>query len=223
MHFGYDIISQMRPKTVVELGAYSGLSFFTFCQSMVENNVDGTLYAVDTWQGDQHTGPIDEGMYQQVENHARKYYRGISYLLRTTFAEASEQFDEASIDLLHIDGLHTYDAVKKDFITWFPKVKPGGIILMHDIAARLEGFGVRKFWEELVGQYSTFAFSHGYGLGVLLKPEGDRAPSELESLLFNGDEESHSRLRKLYTHIGRYHEALRRVKNLEHKLASIKN
>jgi len=35
-------------------------------------------------------------------------------------------------DVLFIDGDHHYEAVKKDFVDWFPRVKVGGLILFHD-------------------------------------------------------------------------------------------
>ncbi|MBL4820304.1 MAG: class I SAM-dependent methyltransferase [Gammaproteobacteria bacterium] len=213
--FGYDLVAALRPSCVVELGTYSGLSFFTFCQSMIENDVEGIAYAIDTWEGDEHTGNYGDSIFRQVDDHARDYYRGISYLLRMRFSEAANQFDKESIDLLHIDGLHTYDAVREDFETWYPKVKPGGIVLFHDIEARMPGFGVRKFWQELSGINTCFAFTHGYGLGVLKKPGGSRPLSKLESLLFEGDEETRSNLRKLYVHVGRHIDAMRRVRKQE--------
>jgi hypothetical protein len=218
--FGYDIVTAIRPQLIVELGTYSGLSYFTFCQAMLENDIDGTAYAIDTWEGDDHTGEYGEKIYRQVDDHAREHYRGISYLLRQRFDEAQAHFDTGSIDLLHIDGLHTYDAVKEDFETWYPKVKPGGIVLFHDIEARLNDFGVRQYWAELVENHTTFAFRHGFGLGVLKKPGGEQPMSDLESVLFEGSENSHYSIRKLYAHISRHHEALRRIKVLERKVRS---
>jgi len=215
--FGYDIVSAVRPELLVELGTYGGLSYFIFCQSMMDNNIDGSAFAIDTWQGDAQTGGYDNSIWQQVDDHSRDYYRGISYLLRMKFCEAVGQFDDNSIELLHIDGLHTYEAVKEDFESWYPKVKPGGVILFHDIAARLESFGVRQFWEEIESAHQTFAFKHGFGLGVLRKPGGDRDYSELEQIIFDGSIESKHRIRKLYAHISRNYDAMRRLRLLEKK------
>jgi predicted O-methyltransferase YrrM len=55
------------------------------------------------------------------------------------------------IDFLFIDADHTYDAIKKDWADWFPKVNDGGIIALHDcrIAANSsERLGSMKFYEE---------------------------------------------------------------------------
>ncbi len=215
--FGYDIVEAVRPKKLVELGTYNGMSYFSFCQSMIENNIDGLCYAVDTWGGDEHTGDYDDSIFQDVRNHARQHYRGITYLMRMLFNDALQHFDDESIDLLHIDGLHTYEAVKEDFDNWYSKVKPGGIILFHDIEARQSDFGVWKFWAELEQSYSTFAFQHGFGLGVLRKSGAPASaePNMLLELLFNGGEDEHQKLRQLYVHNSEYIEARAKAQRIK--------
>ena len=215
--FGYDLVAEIRPGVVVELGTYSGLSFFCFCQAMAAHDIDGVCYAVDTWEGDDHTGNYGESIYQTVNKHLRDHYRGLGYMLRMTFDEAHEHFEGDSIDLLHIDGLHTYDAVKHDFNHWYPKVKPGGIILFHDIEARMKDYGVWRFWQELEQEHQTFAFKHGFGLGVLKKPGGNQPTGPLLELLLQGNENDAQKVRKLYAHISRYRDALRKLRNTETK------
>jgi hypothetical protein len=215
--FGYDLVAEARPKILVELGTHTGASFFCFCQAMAEMNIDGTCYAVDTWEGDKHSGGYDNSVFQSVDNHLRDFYRGIAYLLRMTFDEAVNHFNDASIDLLHIDGLHTYDAVKHDFETWYPKVRAGGLVLLHDIEARWGDCGVWRFWEELQSAHQTFEFRHGFGLGILKKPGGEAASGDLQDLLFNGDGDSRAKLRKFYAHISRYQDALKKVRSIVNK------
>lgn len=215
MPFGYDIVEAVQPKITVELGTQGGLSFFTFCQSIKENNIDGVAYAVDTWEGEEHTGKYDESVFESVQNHARKEYIGFAYLLRMLFQEAINHFEDETIDLLHIDGLHTYDAVKEDFETWYPKVKPGGVILFHDVFARIMDFGAWKYWQELMPQYPSFEFRHGFGLGVLQKPGGSGNEHPLLKILFEGSEQDHANLRTMYVHAAKHFEFQRKVSKQE--------
>lgn len=214
--FGYDLVAGLRPKLLVELGTSTGMSYFGFCQSMKEHQIDGLCYAVDTWEGDAHTGAYDNSIYELVNTHNRRHYHGFSYLLRMRFDEAITHFDDNSIDLLHIDGFHTYEAVKEDFDTWYPKVKPGGIILFHDIQSRMKDFGVWKYWQELEKDYDeTFGFNHGFGLGVLRKTGGNREnDSDLVRLLFDANPETQIKLRSFYVHASKHLNNERLVKRL---------
>lgn len=210
MPFAYDLIAATRPKLLVELGTQYGLSFFTFCQSMQENDVDGLCYGVDTFAGDAHTGADDDSVFRTVNLYKNTHYDGFAYLMQMYFNQALAHFDEDTIDILHIDGLHTYDAVAEDFRTWYPKVRPGGLVLFHDVRARLMDFGVWKLWDELTGTHETFTFNHGFGLGVLRKPGGDRsADSELVQRLFDPAPGAADALRAFYVHAARHHELLR--------------
>jgi hypothetical protein len=114
-----------------------------------------------------------------------------------TFEAARGSFGEQTIDLLHIDGLHTYDAVRHDFESWWPKVRPGGVVLFHDTAARHDDFGVWKLWEELSSQFPHFEFTHSWGLGVLQKP-GAAASSERQHPVFSSSPAEQDFLRHYY-------------------------
>jgi len=210
--FAYDLIGALRPQLVVELGVYNGLSFFTFCQALIEHNVEGVAYAIDCWEGDAHTENYDDSIYQDVASHARDHYRGIAYLMRMYFNEALSHFSDNSIELLHIDGLHTYEAVAEDFNNWYPKVKPGGVVLFHDVMARMKDFGAWKFFEELMSQHEElFRFDHGFGLGVLRKPGGEAAASTLLDIMFSGNPEEQHKLKQLYVHASHFLEARRQA------------
>ena len=162
------IVESCSPAVFVELGTHSGNSYFAFCQSVVECNLPTKCYAVDTWQGDEQAGTYGEDVFSQVNEHNQHHYGNFSQLIRSTFDEASDYFSEKSIDLLHIDGLHTYEAVRHDFETWLKKLAPGAVVLFHDINVRERDFGVWKLWEELQVEYvNNLSFVHSNGLGVL--------------------------------------------------------
>jgi len=211
--FGYDIIEALKPSKMVELGTFAGLSYFTFCQSVVENELDVQAFAVDTWEGDKHTDKYGEEIFEDVSQHNRAHYPGFSYLMRMTFDEALIHFEDESLDFIHLDGFHTYEAVSHDFKNWYPKLKPGGIFLFHDIVARMKDFGVWKFWDELHADpnYETFGFNHGFGLGVLRKAGAPLSDDPIFDIMFSKDPEDHQKMRAFYVHAARHLELKRKV------------
>lgn len=174
------IVQQTSPRVFVELGTHSGNSYFSFCQSVAEHGLAAQCHAVDTWLGDEHSGRYGEEIFAEVDAYNRQHYAAFSRLWRMRFTEALEHFPPASIDLLHIDGYHTYEAVRNDFETWLPKLAPGAVVLFHDIVVRERDFGVWKYWGELKEEYPRHIdFLHCSGLGVLqlnAAPEGKVVP-----------------------------------------------
>jgi glycosyltransferase involved in cell wall biosynthesis len=162
------VIQEVSPKIFVELGTHSGNSYFSFCQSVAMAGIPTKCYAVDTWQGDEHAGQYNDEIFAKVNEHHQEQYAEFSRLLRMAFDDAVTYFADESIELLHIDGLHTYEAVRHDFETWLPKLAPGAVVMFHDINVRERNFGVWKLWEELQARYpNNLEFVHSHGLGVL--------------------------------------------------------
>lgn len=164
--FAFWVVSAARPGTVVELGTHFGNSFFALCQMADALDLDCSAYAVDTWVGDEHSGAYGEDVFTRVSEHNDRHYGRFASLVRSTFDDAVEHFSDGEIDLLHIDGHHTYDSVKHDFESWLPKLSDRGIVLFHDVAVRERNFGVYRLWQEIEAAHATFAFDHSHGLGV---------------------------------------------------------
>lgn len=166
--FAYWLVGITKPQIFVELGTHSGNSYLTFCQAVKATKSNTRCYAVDTWKGDEHSFLYSEDIFDEINTYHNPLYSSFSTLIRATFDDALGQFADESINLLHIDGLHTYDAVKHDFETWLPKLVPGAIVLFHDISVYERDFGVWKFWSELCERYPYhLSFQHSHGLGVL--------------------------------------------------------
>ena len=162
------VIQETSPKIFVELGTHSGNSYFSFCQSVAEAGLSTKCYAVDTWKGDEHAGEYNDEIFAKVHALHQERYSGFSRLLRMTFDDALNYFADGSVDLLHVDGMHTYEAVRHDFESWLPKLAPGAVVIFHDTNVRERNFGVWKLWEELQARYpSNLEFVHSYGLGIL--------------------------------------------------------
>jgi Methyltransferase domain len=183
LYFAYDLIAQLKPAVFVELGTDRGESYFAFCQSVDENRTGTRCFAVDHWRGDSQSGSYEESTFLTVDAHNRSRYAGFSTLLRCSFDATLAKFAPESIDLLHIDGHHTEDAVRHDVESWLPKLRSGGILLMHDVTMRGRNFGVWKVWSELTAAARSWTFPQSPGLGVWEKPPGRLLPPLLEILL----------------------------------------
>jgi hypothetical protein len=162
--FGYELMRELAPKVFVELGVKQGESYFAFCQSAAENNINVRCYGVDSWQGDLQTGKLDPEIQREVAEYNWQY-SSFSELKAMLFADALGDFPDGTIDLLHIDGSHIYGDVKTDFTSWLPKLTANGIILFHDVILRDRGFGVWKLWDEIAREDNSFLFEFGFGLG----------------------------------------------------------
>ena len=89
------------------------------------------------------------------------------------------------IDLLFIDGDHSYEGVKQDYLTYAPLVLDGGLIVLHDIVPGDDENvgGVPRLWRELkrgteVEELVADWDQGGYGLGLLRRrPAQSRSAS----------------------------------------------
>lgn len=94
------------------------------------------------------------------------------------------------LDVLFIDGDHTYAGVKGDFDTYTPLVRPGGIVALHDIVPDWRTrFGretgrwagdVPRFWRDIKGKFAETmeivedSDQDGLGIGVIHLPGAQR-------------------------------------------------
>jgi glycosyltransferase involved in cell wall biosynthesis/uncharacterized coiled-coil protein SlyX len=166
--FAFLCIELLGPRIFVELGVHRGDSYCAFCQAVDELHTPTTCYGVDTWLGDAHAGFYEgDAALADLRAHHDPLYGRFSRLVRSTFDEAREYFADGSIDLLHVDGLHTYESVRHDVETWQPKLSERAVVLLHDVNVRENQFGVWKFWEELRVGRPSLTFAHSHGLGVV--------------------------------------------------------
>ncbi|MCB0310917.1 MAG: class I SAM-dependent methyltransferase [Bdellovibrionales bacterium] len=168
--FLFSLFRIARPRSFVELGVYNGASFIAACTAARIYETETICFGIDTWQGDEHAGDYSESgdsIFCDLKSFLSENYQ-FAKLIRSTFDSALNDFADGTIDMLHIDGMHTYEAVKGDFESWLPKMSSRGIVLFHDTSVRERNFGVWRFWEEVTEEYPSMEFFHSFGLGVLL-------------------------------------------------------
>tara|TARA_B100000941_G_C28405564_1_gene500548 strand:- start:179 stop:967 length:789 start_codon:yes stop_codon:yes gene_type:complete len=174
-----EIIKKMRPDTIVELGTDRGFSLLAAMFALSRNKIDGKVYAIDAWgknDNDKSVMITGESRYEKLKNEiipqfTKKYKLSENKheLVREYFSDAQSRFD--SIDLLHIDGNHTYEDCKRDYEEFKDKVDlKKGCIIFHDIArgktgTRKEHFGVYRLFNEI--DHKKLYFLQHSGLGIV--------------------------------------------------------
>ena len=142
-------------RSIAEIGVYRGeLSRDLRCHFPKAH-----LYLVDPWvlyeqYLEKGAGPACrepakmEGAYQSVSQMFQADPQVT--IIRKFSAQAAADFD-GELDLLYIDGNHSYEFVKEDILAWMPKVRSGGIVSGHDYDP--ENFpGVVKSVKEIFGK-----------------------------------------------------------------------
>ena len=182
--FAYDLLQFVRPERLVELGSQYGCSLFTFCQAVRDFKLNTEINAVDMWSGDIGAEITGEEVYALVQKTAATYYPEVKLnLFQMCFDDARPSFADNSIDILHIDGGHTFEDVEHDFTTWLPKLKENGIVLFHDVYSPIDQ-GSCDHWEKTKKEYDCyFDFTHSCGLGILF-PKGRYWYDKLEEAGF---------------------------------------
>ena len=170
--FGFPLVDFLRPRTIVELGTHHGVSYFSFCQAVKVLRLGTRCYAVDSWVGDAHSGLYGPKVLADLRAYHDPLYGEYSRLVQSSFDEALKSFPDGSIDLPHIDGLHTYEAVRHDFMTWPAQVAQHAVVVVHDTNVHGRRYGV---WG-LCGHHPlSLELAHSHGVGVLHLSPGIRS------------------------------------------------
>ncbi|MGH8112509.1 MAG: glycosyltransferase family 2 protein, partial [Rhodanobacteraceae bacterium] len=197
--FAYLAVDLLRPRQLVELGTDSGNSYLALCQAVDSLECDTRCWAVDTWQGDAHARKYADDVYLGLRAYHDPLYAKFSTLKRCLFDDAVRDFADGSIDLLHIDGLHTYEAVRHDVDAWLPKLSDRAVLLLHDTQVREHDFGVWRVFAELAERYPTFEFTHSNGLGVV--QVGNDVPNAFSAFMGEASAEP-ERMRGCFSQLG---------------------
>lgn len=156
------LVQKKNPFCTVELGVDYGYSLF----ALSENN-PGHVFGIDLFEGDAHAGPRDwSSQYKSVVDFINENQLYRTHVIRGSFEELAHNW-VAGVDILHIDGLHTYEAVAKDWGDWSSKLNELAVILFHDTNSY---DGPRQLIIDIKNRIENISvgnFQNAAGLGVV--------------------------------------------------------
>jgi predicted O-methyltransferase YrrM len=143
---------------IVEVGVLTGVTTRRMAKATT-----GVIWAVDHWRGVPHD-PVQAPIYRNLGRSEAAFRRRLApwlnsgrvRVLKMDSVEASEVLaatEGRTLDLVFLDGDHSYEGVRRDILAWLPLVRPGGILSGHD----LNWPGVRRAVEELLPAYRDAA------------------------------------------------------------------
>lgn len=161
-------LKKIQPKTILEIGTYAGGSTYTFCR------VADMVISIDC------NNQLKPKRIKLIASNTHFIFIGKASDDPKALHKVKKKLKayNKSVDLLFIDGDHTYKGAKKDFHRFSPLVRPGGHIVLHDINKTKYhiqlGCLVYKFWEELKEQYPNHqeitANKDWGGIGIIQIP-----------------------------------------------------
>jgi cephalosporin hydroxylase len=173
-----NFVASLSPRHIMEIGSASGASFYLWSQLAA---ADGKKISVDLPGGvyggeanadaqvrarrDQMMQGFAPGVHLVAgDSHTPEIYNQVQSIL-----------GEDKVDFLFIDGDHTYEGVRADYLMYRDFVRSDGYIGFHDINDsefhRANRVGVGRLWQELVGTKLEFNEHQDWaGIGVIQHP-----------------------------------------------------
>jgi len=156
------IYERLNPGAVLEIGSANGGSLYQFMKHAPPGGLFVTVDIVrDT---------------EQWQEWAERFRHRLCVVVGDSIVPDTVDKVKSmvsSVDFLMVDGNHDYEHVRRDFLNYGPLVRPGGVIVLHDIVNPLPGCEVYKFWPELrqygymVQELMASPGQGEYGTGVL--------------------------------------------------------
>lgn len=135
------LAANIAPKTVVEIGCFTGISTVWLASGLEQSGQPGTIHSIDLFVDIIPAPPYHRVYLKNPIDYARKSIESAQLSHRVNFykgnsLEVGQKINQTlnePIDLLYIDGDHTIEGCYKDFVLYSPHVSVGGYIVLHDI------------------------------------------------------------------------------------------
>lgn len=173
LQFVLNYFKDKKDINFVEIGTCKGGNFVLCGNVLTVANKNVSGIAIDLPNQDKWGGyPVNPADEIKKFNPKFKYEVIIGNSHHPgTVTQFKSLLKDKKLDLLFIDGDHSYVGCKKDFELYTPFVNKGGLIVLHDVKnyPHWKHVEVWKFWREMSKKYKFHEFSYNvnYGIGVL--------------------------------------------------------
>jgi glycosyltransferase involved in cell wall biosynthesis len=160
------MVDILRPRLIVEIGTREGTIYCAYAQAVRDLRLKARCFAIGNWS---EVGGSDGGSSgpEQLREHHDPLYSEFSQLIPDSSGEAHTNFQNGSIDLLHITGRASSHPEQNWFEEWRSKMSDRGVIVFQNINGPGDNADVRRLWRELASVHEHFEIAHAGGLGVL--------------------------------------------------------
>src|SRR5208337_133885 len=176
----YGLTRSLKPRVCVETGSARGKSA-CYVGMALKDNGQGKLYAIDphtkTDWNDWYSVDTLDAFNRNIRKAVVSQY---VELLRGTTADIAPGWNQ-EIDLLFIDGDHSYEGVRFDWETFSKYLTDFSITVFHDTTYELRSdydsksskMGVARLVEELRAEgYPVMTINQDFGVSILQATKG---------------------------------------------------
>lgn len=119
-------------RTIVEIGVERG----HYSKHLLTIMSDAEWWGIDPWAAykgyREHVSQEKlDGFYNETRQRLAEF-GSRAHVIRAESTEAAHEFQNGTLDVVYIDGNHTFPFIMTDIITWVPKVRSGGMVCGHD-------------------------------------------------------------------------------------------
>ncbi|MDQ3313138.1 MAG: glycosyltransferase [Verrucomicrobiota bacterium] len=175
-----------KPKVVVTLGFGDGQAFFTFCQAVLEQNLESQCVAVRRNRAGEE--PNDDVAWVRGNEYGHEFYGHLTRFLHAPPGLVATEFPEASVDFLFLDDSDSGTEIGADLRIWQSKLAPNGLLLVHGTTLERNDNNPKVAWLECAASRRAVEVSEGIGLGIALQWDGSEPGESLLKRLFAGKE-----------------------------------
>lgn len=169
----YGLARTIKPSTAVVIGSWRGFAPMLIGQAIQDNSNGGKLIFIDPSFADDHW---QKGVNEYFESYGIKC---IQHFRQTSEAFLKEtDLPANSVDLLFIDGYHTYDHCKAEHEGFSTLLSDQAVVLFHDSTSKMEStiygqdnaytHSVWRYIEELKSQSAFEVLNLPIGQGVAI-------------------------------------------------------